>query len=422
MKKNLIDRLKTKIEKHLNWGISEDWGNYDFEKLNEEIQKTTGVNLSMSTLKRFFGKVKYDSQPSLTTLNTLSAFIGFQDWRDFKASTEEIRELEPRESLPNPKRSLIVNVKPFLIVGGLALMALVAFFIQEPDSKTGYDPKDFRFSSKTVLAKGVPNSVIFDYDASKAEDTDTVYISQSWDVSRKFSVDKNDKHHSSIYFYPGYYQAKLMVGDQVVKEHAVQITTDGWLGLVSSPANEKPLYFTKSETVSENGIEVTESLMKKYELDLFPDLPGVQLFNFKDISGFSTTNFEFETEVKSNFSAGKGACQKVNILLHAKNGFLLIPLSKPECVGDLFLAAFGANAASQAEDLSGFGCNLSEWVKVRVSCINGLIRFFVDGSLAYETSIEDPVDEIVGVQYQFEGPGSLRNTRLISGQKVCEFD
>lgn len=376
----------------------------------------------MSTLKRFFGKVKYDSQPSLTTLNTLSAFIGFQDWRAFEASSEEIGELKQGESLQMPERSLTVNFKSYLIVGGLALLIAVAFFIQKLNSKTEYDPKDFRFSSKTVLAKGLPNSVIFDYDASKAEATDTVYISQSWDVSKKFRVDKNDRHHSSIYFYPGYFQAKLMVGDQVMKQHDIHITTDGWLGLVSNPENEKPLYFTKSETASGNGIEVTESLMKKYELDLFPDLPGIQFFNFKDISGFSTTNFEFETEVKSNFSAGKGACQKVNIVLHAKNGFLLIPLSKPECVGDLFLAAFGAEAASQTEDLSGFGCNLREWVKVRVSGKDGHIRFFVGGSLAYETKIENPENEIVGVQYQFEGLGSMRNTKLMSGQKVCEFD
>ncbi|WPQ63248.1 hypothetical protein SIO70_00025 [Chitinophaga sancti] len=47
------------IETRLNWGKSSEWTNYDFEKLSVAIQDKTGVTLSVTTLKRLWGKLKY---------------------------------------------------------------------------------------------------------------------------------------------------------------------------------------------------------------------------------------------------------------------------------------------------------------------------------------------------------------------------
>ncbi len=52
------------LEAKLNWGSSQYWVNYDFEKLSLEIEHKTGVNLSVTTLKRLWGKVKYPHAPT----------------------------------------------------------------------------------------------------------------------------------------------------------------------------------------------------------------------------------------------------------------------------------------------------------------------------------------------------------------------
>src|SRR6218665_4129146 len=90
-----IDRCLGLIEEKLGWGKSENWVNYDFEKLSDAIHERTTVRLSVTTLKRIWGKLKYDSAPTLTTLNTLAQFAGYSDWRNFRqedhmAEVEEV--------------------------------------------------------------------------------------------------------------------------------------------------------------------------------------------------------------------------------------------------------------------------------------------------------------------------------------------
>lgn len=419
-----ITRLKESIEKHLNWGEAADWTNYDFEKLSDDILKATGVNLSVSTLKRFFGKVKYGSSPSVTTLNTLSRFLNFEDWRAFEAAQKEKlshEEMKPAETVePEKPENKNFQLKPYLY-SSLALLIAIATFIFFR-SKPKYNPSDFKFSSKTIMTSGVPNSVVFDYDASKVDEDDSVFISQNWDISRKVQVDRNGKNHSSIYYYPGFFRAKLMAGDYILKEHDIQITTDGWMGILAAPQGERPLYFTNDELYDGSEIRTTAELFEKYKIDLSPELPEIWFTNLKDIEGFRTDNFEFETEVKSTFSAGKGACQRVQVLLQGQDDILIAPLAQKACVGDLYLAAYGFGVHSSSADLSAFGTDMNEWTKLRIKCVNRKIDFFVNDSLAYEAETTNPVNDIVGVHVRFEGPGSVRNTVLKSGEKTCRFD
>ena len=94
------------IEERLNWGSHQNWANYDFEKLGLVIEEKTGVMLSINTLKRIWGKIKYDHSPTLTTLNTLARFLDFDDWRSFTKSIKvEGQQVPP----PQPEISTTEN-------------------------------------------------------------------------------------------------------------------------------------------------------------------------------------------------------------------------------------------------------------------------------------------------------------------------
>jgi hypothetical protein len=60
----------------------------EFETLSEQIREKTGIYLSVTTLKRLWGKVKYESKPTITTLNALAKFMDFESWRDFRKSKD----------------------------------------------------------------------------------------------------------------------------------------------------------------------------------------------------------------------------------------------------------------------------------------------------------------------------------------------
>jgi hypothetical protein len=62
-------------------------------------------------------------------------------------------------------------------------------------------------------------------------------------------VSKLDKQHTSIYYYPDYYRAKLIVNNKIVKQHDLLIKSNGWLGVVTlSPV---PVYFDSVDVMKD---------------------------------------------------------------------------------------------------------------------------------------------------------------------------
>lgn len=55
----------------------------DYELLSFVIEHETGDLISSSTLKRLWGYVRYASLPRIATLDTLSRYIGFRDFKSY---------------------------------------------------------------------------------------------------------------------------------------------------------------------------------------------------------------------------------------------------------------------------------------------------------------------------------------------------
>src|SRR6185312_7029078 len=130
---SLLQILLTKVEEKINRGSSEKWTNYDFEQLSESILDATNVQLSTTTLKRIWGKVKYPHAPAIQTLNTLAQFTGYSDWRDFELKNselvkenkgKEIAEVNDPEPVQIPARSMTIG-KYLAAAVILALIVLV---------------------------------------------------------------------------------------------------------------------------------------------------------------------------------------------------------------------------------------------------------------------------------------------------------
>ncbi len=351
------------LEAKLNWGSSQYWVNYDFEKLSLEIEQKTQVNLSVTTLKRLWGKVKYPHAPTLTTLNTLAQFLDHADWRSFTQSLP-VEQAEAPMPMPNvtQKTTRFAGFKikrNWVLAGVLVLVVLLAISAFVPEFfNFKVNQEQYSFRANKILAQGVPNSVIFTYDAS-ASPTDSIYIVQTWDIRRKTLVPKNQQHHSAVYYYPGFFRSKLIIGQTIVKTHDIQIATDGWLGLVEN--EPRPIYFKKSEILKGDRVEIDTQILRAYNLPLLPDPPKIRLFNQRDMGDLMTDNFSFETTLKSPYNGGSNACQFVEVLIQCKDDIMVIPLADKACAGDLRLYAAGAMAESKSADLSGFGCNLNEW-------------------------------------------------------------
>lgn len=410
------------IENKLNRGVSSEWTGYDFEKLSEEIQTTTGVILSVTTLKRLWGRLKYGNTPTTTTLNTLAKFAGYNDWQNFKQQMS-LQHL-PTTVLEDLPAKIVVKKaggKWKYWLPGLSLLLITSYAMLWSSTKTkaSIDNSAYRFSSNKIKTEGVPNSVIFSYDAAAAG-TDSVFISQSWDISRKVAVPGQQHTYSAIYYNPGFYKANLIIGKQIVKEHELMISSGGWLAMVYKDGGV-PLYFKRNEVLKNNKIEVNEEVLSKYNVPLQPFLPALRFYNVRNMGDFRNDNFIFETTLKSDFHQGNAACQRVEVLILCKDETIIIPLCSKGCVGDLSLYAAGTMVESKNANLSKFGCNLDQWVRLRVESKNRHMRFFINDEEAYSLNFFSKPAAIVGLQYRFNGTGAVKSTRFIKDKQIIDF-
>src|SRR5690606_28885216 len=142
---------------------------------------------------------------------------------------------------------------------------------------------------------------------------DNVFIQQSWDTLLRQRVDPVDHTHTSIYYYPGFFQAKLVVNNNIVKEHDLYIKTTGWLPLVEQ--SSVPVYFKEEDAIEDGVLSVPIAWLTSNNIPLQPVTPWVSFFNMRNFGELTTDDFILETMIRNDYNEGAGACQNTEIHL-----------------------------------------------------------------------------------------------------------
>jgi len=473
---SLIRQVKKMFEEKTGWGNSDTWTNQDFLQLSELIRDETGITISHVTLKRVWGKVRYDSLPNTHTLNTLAQFLGYDNWRDLAArhslaqhppaqyppAQPHVAEALPQvtqnplegqghstESTQRPPEAVLDSpngiphpvIRPdqpaalqshpaqaarsrhgqfrriWLGAPILILILALLFFLhgQQPPPQ----PRDYAFSSKKVVTAGLPNSVIFDYDASRSPD-DSVVIQQSWDSTRRVKVARTGHQYTSIYYYPDYYHATLQVRDHVVRAHNLLIQSNGWLPLIEQ--DPVPVYFKKEEAIHDGKISLSLDQIREKNIPMQPSAPTIVFTNVRDFGEIYSDHFTFETAVRNDYSEGSAACQLTHVYLLCEGTAIWIPLCAKGCVSatDLYFTYF--YTSGKREDLSNFGVDFTKFVKLRIESDSGRAKIFVNGQLAYTVPRHIRHSKIIGIEYRFQGTGSVDYAYLENGKMEYRDD
>jgi hypothetical protein len=445
----LIERAKALIESRTGWGNSHEWTNQDFVALSEKIREKTGETLSHVTLKRIWGKVKYDSLPNTHTLNTLVQFIDYENWREFKikegngdqashpadpyehtappaashqqasspmASHQEVSPIAASyQEAPPPASPPIQqsNRRRYFIWTAITLVALagVSLFIRANRNPPGRPV--YTFTSKKTVSQGVPNSVIFDFDASGSP-YDSVIIQQSWDTTLRTKLSKGQHHHTSIYYYPDFLYAKLIVGGRIVGEHSLFIQSNGWLPMIEH--EPVPVYFTKEDAIGKGKMSLTAAQIESRNIPMQPSPPTTLFTNVRDFGEIYSDDFVFETSLKNDYRLGAAACQLARVYLLCEGTAIWVPLCAKGCVSAIDMYFTGFYASGQREDLSAFGVDFSNYIKLRIESHGGIGKVFVNDHLAYQVNSHVSRSRIIGIDYRFEGTGSVDYVKLSNGK------
>lgn len=177
---NIVKKCLIDIEQKLDWGKSSTWHNEVFEELSELIHESTHILLSDTTLKRVWGRVNYDGAPSISTLNALSNFLGYANWREYKTALSHTssKRLKIQRVKIFDKSLFMVSLFSFIVI----LLTLAVIFGSNIMHKKFVDIDQLKFTSN-VVTEGLPNSVVFDFDL-QGIDSDSIYIQQFWDPTR----------------------------------------------------------------------------------------------------------------------------------------------------------------------------------------------------------------------------------------------
>lgn len=405
-----IGCCKAQIEQLLNWGSPEQWENQEFEELSQLIFDKTGVNLSHTTLKRVWGKVKYDNRPSISTLDALAKFLDYSSWSAFKraqGSTNDRRPLMTTQWL-RTKRFAFTLV--FVVLASFGSWYIITSKI----SKTPQVVKDLMFEAK-YASLGLPNTVIFSFDASELNAEEFV-IQQSWDRTKRIAVTKDQTQATSVYYYPGYFRSKFVADEVVLNETDIYIETEGWLSTINT--EPLPVYLTDKDLIKDGQLK----LSKNGQGHLAKHSKPVSFHYYKREENISGDDFVFETAIRYDMANKESACKYAKIVLHFSEGVFLIPFVIPGCVGEASLLIMDNFISGQKNDLSVFGISLDDWQKISVSSLNKHLSIYLADQEIYSARYDMNPGHLVGISYQFDGAGEIDYLTLSNGQHHWSFD
>ncbi len=405
-----IEKCLQSIEEKLNWGPSEYWKQRDFEALSDLIYAKTKTQLSLSTLKRVWQK-SFKQLPQSGTLNALVQFLDYHNWQDFKSKNILLENKLTESKRVRFKKNSKKKRNSFILIIALAGFIIAFIWLSQNTRSTkteneNFDPDQIEFVPKSI-SDNIPNTVIFNYKLGDIS-TDSLFIQQSWDKRRRRKISIDDSVHTSIYYYPGYFNTKLLIGDSIVKEHPLHITTNDWQALATETGmDEIPSYIPDDVTRSEGALYVSPETLKEYNVDLKEISHWVHFFNSRKFGELDCNNFILETAVKNSMEDGALTCQEAYIQVHFEKGFSMFPLAIPGCISNLRLAYNDYRESGKRNDLSMFGCDMDEWQKLKIVANNGKVDVYLNDQPVKSFTFRHNSGKITYLQYRFKGCGKV---------------
>jgi len=399
------------IEQKLNWRPANEWRNYEFTELSEKILDVTGVNLSPTTLKRVFGKLKYESLPSSATLNALAVFLGYSSWMDLKSSHSLTKEPEPQVEpviVKKPFKKQRLWPVAFLSVGVIAILTFS--FLSGKSNIPLKNEKDIVFTSKP-LAEGLPNSVVFNIDL-KGNKPNKVVIQQSWDSTRTVAMAPGQKEATGIYYMPGYFRAKLILDGKIVKEHDLFIRSDKWIATIDH--QPIPTYVKEKDLLIKEEMSVDDDVLNEIKKVTEPTWLTYHLV--KPFGDLQSDNFTLQSSIKNTYAEGPAVCKTVKIFVLCSKGAFIIPFTIPGCIGSVNLKANDNYLDGRSNDLSSFSADIADWANVKIEVKNRIMKIFLNDKLVRQETYKQDAGEVVGLRFSFLGAGSVKNIKLLNGK------
>lgn len=406
---SIVRKCLLQIEEKLGWGSSKSWHSDVFIELSEIVLNRTGVQLSPTTLKRVWGKIEYNSAPSISTLNALSQFAGYENWRDFKLKLN-VKRPSWIERKITPNLGVIMTSAAIMTVVFVSLYSMIG----AKDLNLNEDYSKITFSSH-VLTNDLPNSVVFDFDLNGIK-SENLFIQQFWDKTKTIKLKEDQQQATGIYYFPGYFRSKLLIDGEIIKEHDLFIPTNGWVGTVDY--DPIPKYIDEKQLFS-SGLSLPKSIVEEVQEN---NEPLRTTFHWvKDYGEVSGDDLVITSSVQNTISEKWAVCQDLRIVVLGSEGALIIPFSLPGCVSNLGLMLNEVSYRGKEHDLSAFGVDLSEEKAIEIRIKEKQVSVSIEAKEVYTGQYKESIGNFVGIRYRFLGSGAVHRIKLTDTSEEIEL-
>ncbi len=397
-----LQELRNKIEEKLDWGTADNWSNRDFKNLSELILQRTGKRVSVTTLKRMMGRAQRIAHPSLSTLDILVEFLGYENWRTY----EKHRVTRSDPSLPKPQTNFWTLKKVWIMLTSVAFIGAVWFWLKKPahSRKLSANEKEQIEFDFYKVTSGYPNTVVFNYDMGDLH-FDSLTIQQSWDESKRIALEKSNGLVTSTYYSPGYYMVKLLVDGQTVKERPLYIPSEKWQGQIWGQPNEIK-YLDPEQIMLDDSLHLMNGVLEEIQNRNSGLLYLAHLAKHPIID---SKNFTLEGSFRLTHPNSNSICGNMRLTITGTQEVLGFQFSRLGCVGDLVFYLNRDIISGKEYDLSAFGITQGEWIDLKVEAQNSQLKVYRQNQMVFEYEMSSDIGLIGGVQWHVEGLLEIRD-------------
>jgi len=402
--KELIKACLLEISRRSGYADPASLRQRDFEHLSAEIEKSTGILISISTIKRLLNG-QFNILPQAATLNAVTAYLGYENWQEFRKSKQQ--EISPQyERNTAPTQYPIKNKsRRVLYKLGVATLIVILFFVivslTRSSGHNTVNENDVSFSMKRTTTNDIPNTVVFTYDIDKVNG-DSFFIQQSWDRDRRVRIEKNKHTLTDVYYEPGYHNAKLIVNDKIVKTIDVSIPTNGWF-FFSKPGLFKglPAYINPALPVHNGMLSLTREDVINSRID-----PQQENFYYYTLfpENCDVESDDFTLDARIRFKAiNNVVCPVIIPEVCGQTNSIYFFITLHGCTGNIAVNVGEQLLSGRTTDLSGFGCDIRQWQDIRVIVKNKEARFYINQREVFKQSYTRSPGLITGLAFMSNG-------------------
>jgi len=271
---------------------------------------------------------------------------------------------------------------------------------------------EIKFVGKNVSFQ-IPAEITFDLDLTKIE-SDNIYIRKSKDDVDGFKVNKWQKEWKTVYPFPGYYKAQLIVDNELLRVHDVFVKSFGWVGTLSQGSSIE--YLSKKDLNCDAMIGLSPERLQN--LHSSSSVPTLTFHYFDQINPVSGLDFTLETRLRHTFKSYAAPCRSISIEVVGTNSTFKIPLSINACTFSEPALIAGQEFFPTQVELSKLQADYSQWQKVKMEVNGGWAKFYLNNEHRLTLPVRSSIGQIVGFRYHFEGAGEVDMVKLTDTRDI----